>query len=92
MVMSAINEDLREISEKLHFAFAAIDPPYCLMGTLNFMVLLPIVRAYSLQPPPTAADYFKEETIYAPMICLALQSVILTFIVCYIDFIGSWFR
>lgn len=92
MVLSSINADLRDIAIKMHYVFAAIDPPYSLMGTLNFIALLPAIYAFALLPAPTASDYFSEPTIYVPMITLSAQTIIFVASLYYIDFVRHWLR
>jgi hypothetical protein len=65
----------------------AIDPPYTLIGSLNFLSLIPLLRAYNSQSSPTAWDYFQAETIYVPMIVSLIQIVLFSALIYYIDFV-----
>lgn len=86
MILSYINEDTRKIAKAIHYIFGAIDPPYTLMGTLNFIGLFPLERMYQLKGEPTSADYFEEPTIYIGYIYSVIQIIICGGLVYYLDF------
>eukprot|EP01114_Cavostelium_apophysatum_P013017 TRINITY_DN3066_c0_g1_i2.p1 TRINITY_DN3066_c0_g1~~TRINITY_DN3066_c0_g1_i2.p1 ORF type:complete len:1610 (-),score=443.90 TRINITY_DN3066_c0_g1_i2:33-4862(-) len=92
MVMSVISDHSREISTYIHYAACAIDPPYTLMGTLNYISLFgPLWQiTHPGQGNPTSGDYFKESTIYVPMLCSIGHVVLFSAVIFYMDFYRYW--
>ena len=86
MILSYINEDTRRIAKIIHYTVGAIDTPYTLMGTLNFIALYPLERLFQGKPSPNSSDYFNEPTIYMGLVYSAVQFVIYSVLVYYFDF------
>eukprot|EP00026_Physarum_polycephalum_P012240 Phypoly_transcript_12527.p1 GENE.Phypoly_transcript_12527~~Phypoly_transcript_12527.p1 ORF type:complete len:287 (+),score=39.06 Phypoly_transcript_12527:85-861(+) len=86
LILSSI-DSTRQKATYIHYAFSAVDPPYTMMGTLQFIVLTPLLRLAAGESAPSAADYFKQPTIYVPIICMIGQIVLFIVLLYYFEFV-----
>eukprot|EP01119_Soliformovum_irregulare_P017046 TRINITY_DN5019_c0_g1_i1.p1 TRINITY_DN5019_c0_g1~~TRINITY_DN5019_c0_g1_i1.p1 ORF type:complete len:1613 (+),score=493.75 TRINITY_DN5019_c0_g1_i1:36-4841(+) len=90
IVLSSVSVQLENVARIIHYVCVFIDPPYTLMGTLNFINILPVQLEDQNLPSPNAGDYFKETTIWVAMVACIVHVIIFSAAIYYLDFRRYW--